>query len=254
MIKAIARNCGFKPHHLLRAIPDWLRYRRERRTFLAMPGADAMAWGEELPMLGEWRQASGDPGAYFFQDRLVAGWILENAPARHIDVGSRIDGFVGHLSVFRNVDVLDIRPLPFPIPNVNFHQLDLTRPLDGSWLESTDSLSCLHTIEHFGLGRYGDALDPRGHLMGLAQLTRLVAPGGRFYLSTPIGRERVNFNAHRVFSPNTVLSWFGNEWQIERSAVIDDRNHVTQSIGREAFSNTPCETGVGVLCAKKTAP
>jgi hypothetical protein len=68
-----------------------------------------------------------------------------------------------------------------------------------------DSLSCLHAIEHFGLGRYGDPIDPTGHERGIANMALLLKPGGTFYLSTPIGQERVEFNANRVFDPHTII-------------------------------------------------
>src|SRR5690606_12088398 len=103
-------------------------------------------------------------------DQTVARWIHVACPVRHIDVGSRLDGFIGSLSVFREVEVIDIRPQPMAVANVKFQQLDLMEPLPDVWVSCTDSISCLHTIEHFGLGRYGDPIDPTGHLRGLEQL------------------------------------------------------------------------------------
>jgi SAM-dependent methyltransferase len=163
-----------------------------------MSDADAPRWGRELPILTEWDESSGSLGAYFHQDGLVARWVFEECPLRHVDVGSRIDGFIGHLAVFREVEVLDIRPQQQAVRNVVFHQLDLMEPLPDAWVECADSLSCLHTIEHFGLGRYGDSIDPKGHLKGLEQLKRMVKPGGRLYLSTPIGANRGRVVRHRL--------------------------------------------------------
>ena len=184
-------------------------------------------------MLTEWHDNAGSLGAYFHQDQTVARWIYEAAPQRHVDVGSRIDGFIGSVSVFRNVDVIDIRPLAEPVQNVTFHQLDLMQELPDEWMTCTDSLSCLHTIEHFGLGRYGDPIDPDGYLKGLAQLKRMVKPGGCLYLSTPAGRERIEFNAHRIFSAKTILSWFQEGWNLERGAVL--RNDSQLSLADETF-------------------
>lgn len=216
-----------------------------------MAGAEGPRWGRELPMLTEWDESSGSLGGYFFQDQLVARWIHDAKPVRHVDVGSRLDGFIGSLSVFREVEVIDIRPQPVPVPNVRFHQLDLMNELPGEWLAATDSLSCLHTIEHFGLGRYGDPIDPNGHLKGLDQLKRMVAPGGIIYLSTPIGQERIEFNAHRVFAPETVLGWFGDEWQIERCAVIDDMKQVTEGADADVLKAFRGSLGVGIVAARK---
>jgi SAM-dependent methyltransferase len=207
-------------------------------------------------MLTEWEETSGSLGAYFHQDLAVAKWIHDDAPIRHVDVGSRLDGFIGNLACFRNVDVIDIRPAPADIPGVRFHQLDLMAELPEKWIECTDSLSCLHTIEHFGLGRYGDAIDPKGHHRGLAQLKRMVAPGGTLYLSTPIGPQRVEFNAHRIFAARTLIDWFGNGWMIEKFAVIDDDNQLHETVdwqGPELANHFGCRTGVGIVVARRTA-
>lgn len=251
MLRAVLRNAGIRPHHLLSAVRSWRRYVRERAEFRAAANSAQMPWGDELPMLTEWDETAGSLGAYFFQDQLVARWVHADAPRRHVDVGSRLDGFIGSLSVFREVEVIDIRPAPATIPGVRFQQLDLMKKLPDAWLESTDSLSCLHTIEHFGLGRYGDPIDPLGHLKGLEQLKRMVAPGGMFYLSTPIGSERVEFNAHRIFSPKTLLGWFDEGWLIEKCAVIDDSDHIDESEDSRLLENFHGHRGVGIVAARK---
>ena len=38
-------------------------------------------------------------------------------------------------------------------------------------------VSCLHTLEHIGLGRYGDPIDPDGRIKGLSSFASLVKPG-----------------------------------------------------------------------------
>ena len=251
MLHAILRNAGIRPDRIMRAIRDWPRYASDRSAFRSMAGADAIPWGRELPILGERDEASGSLGAYFHQDLAVARWIHEANPIRHVDVGSRLDGFIGSLAVFREVEVIDIRPQTEAVRNVKFHQLDLMSPLPQEWIECTDSLSCLHTIEHFGLGRYGDPLDPEGHLKGLEQLKSMVAPGGTLYLSTQIGCERIEFNAHRVFAPSTMLSWFSSNWTIKRCTVIDDACSVFTGEGAEVLLDARCQTGVGIVAAVK---
>ena len=237
------------------ALAGFGRYFRDRRAFLRVKGDD-FAWGAGNPVLGEWSDSSGSLGAYFHQDLLVARWIYEAQPQRHVDVGSRLDGFIGHLAVFREVEVLDIRAQHERVPHVVFRQLDLMRDLPPEWVAATDSLSCLHTIEHFGLGRYGDAIDPDGYRKGLEQLKRMVAPGGMLYLSTPMGPQRVEFNAHRVFSAETILGWFGEGWEIEKFAVIDDADVVMENPGRteEAVrGDFGCKLGVGIVAARRVA-
>ena len=68
-----------------------------------------------------------------------------------------------------------------------------------------DSLSCLHALEHFGLGRYGDPVDPGGFEHGFVNMAALLKENGVFYLSVPIGIDRVEFNANRVFDPRSIV-------------------------------------------------
>jgi SAM-dependent methyltransferase len=63
----------------------------------------------------------------------------------------------------------------------------------------------MHVIEHVGLGRYGDTLDANGDLKALAELRRVLAPGGSLLVVVPIGKPRVCFNAHRVYAFDDVL-------------------------------------------------
>ena len=250
MLRAVCKNIGLNPRRIPGVLHGYLRYRSQRRAFRLLDGAGSLAWGRELPILTEWNESSGHLGGYFHQDLTVARWIRDAAPSRHVDVGSRIDGFVGNLAVFRPVEVIDIRPQQARIDGVTFHRLDLMKPLSEAWIGSADSLSCLHTIEHFGLGRYGDPLDPLGHLKGLQQLKQIVRPGGVIYLSTPIGIERLEFNAHRVFAPSTLLGWFCDGWRIERSAVVHDET-VRSSDGGIAVEEFTGDHGIGIVAARR---
>jgi hypothetical protein len=36
-------------------------------------------------------------------------------------------------------------------------------------------------------------------------MAQMLQPRGVFYLSVPIGEERVEFNGHRIFAPSTIL-------------------------------------------------
>ncbi len=158
-----------------------------------------------LPTLSDKYSASGTAsGHYFHQDLWAARLIHLHAPARHIDVGSRIDGFIAHLLCFRAVEVLDIRALVSNVKGLTFRQADMMSD-EPLLIEPAPSVSCLHALEHFGLGRYGDPLRPSGWRTGLLRLSELVAPGGRLYLGVPIGEPAVEFNAQRIFHPQYIL-------------------------------------------------
>ena len=161
---------------------------------------------EFLPCLGDWKEQGGAvDNEYFWQDLYVARAIHAANPTRHVDVGSRVDGFVAHVASFREIEILDIRPIHTQVPGVRFRQADITN-LPADLVHYCDSLSCLHALEHFGLGRYGDPIDAHGHEKGLRNLAAIIRPGGVLYLGVPVGRERVQFNGGRVFSPENVIA------------------------------------------------
>lgn len=157
------------------------------------------------PCLHDSKEEGGTAkGEYFWQDLYIARKIFLARPERHVDIGSRFDGFVAHVASYREIEVIDIRPIQAVIPGVTFRRMDMMS--GGQALQNyCDSVSCLHALEHFGLGRYGDPLDAEGHVKGLRNLVRLLKLSGRLYLSVPIGVERVEFNANRVFCPEQLL-------------------------------------------------
>ena len=106
------------------------------------------------------------------------------------------------------------------MPGLSFLQSDATR-LANIADDSIESLSTLHAIEHFGLGRYGDPIDPGACFAAMRSLARVLKPGGRLYFSVPIGVERLEFNAHRVFSPRTVLEQFKSLRLVSFAGVND---------------------------------
>ena len=161
---------------------------------------------ELVPCLHDWYEEGGaTKNEYFWQDLQVARKIFAAKPEKHVDIGSRVDGFVAHVASFREIEVFDIRPITTSIPGVTFTQADLMSPAVDI-IEYCDSLSCLHALEHFGLGRYGDPIDQKGYESGISNMARILRSGGTFYLSVPVGVERVEFNAQQVFNPNTIVS------------------------------------------------
>lgn len=232
----------------LRALP---RYRREYRELRRqLHGRTDFPFGKRYPMLHDRTDESGmASGAYFHQDLLVARRIHQRNPAKHVDVGSRVDGFVAHVASFRRIEVLDVRPANASVPNVVFTQCDLMEEhpeLD----EYTDSLSCLHAIEHFGLGRYGDRIDADGHLRGLRNLTRMLQPGGILYLSAPIGPQRIEFNAHRVFGVGYLVALLSENFDVAAFSYVDDAGSLQEDTALTAMDigrNFGCTYGCGIF-------
>lgn len=75
-------------------------------------------------------------------------------------------------------------------------------------------------MEHFGLGRYGDTIDPDAHIKALKAFQRVLKPGGKLYLSVPVGKtNKICFNAHRIYRPQTIISILDLMQVIEMSYV-----------------------------------
>ena len=206
--------------------------------------------GKWFPILNERYAESGTmSGHYFHQDLLVAKRIFQNKPAKHVDVGSRIDGFVAHVASFRDIEVFDIRALSSKISNIKFVQADFMN-LNPALINYADSISCLHAIEHFGLGRYGDPIDAYGHVNGLNSIFDVLKKGGKFYFSTPIGQQRVEFNAHRVFSIDYLLGLFDGKYRIDAFSFVDDRGDLHENAElrpEEIAKNFGCSYGCGIF-------
>lgn len=205
-------------------------YYSQRREFIAKGGKV----DKPHPILYDFAdQAGSASGHYFHQDLLVASLIHEAKPARHIDIGSRVDGFVAHVASYRPIEIMDVRPLQSTgHKNILFLQADLMQE-NNAPTEITDSLSCLHTIEHFGLGRYTDPLMPDGHQRGFRNLLRMLKPGGLLYISFPIAaKTQVCFNAHRIFAPREILEWptGGCRLELLRFDYVDDKGSLHQDV------------------------
>ena len=188
-------------------------------------------------------------GAYYWQDFYVAQRIFKNKPDRHIDVGSSVSGFITHVACFRQIEVLDIRPLEQKIPNVLFKQCDIMKK-EGLQAGITDSISSLHALEHFGLGRYGDPICYDGYLIGFDNITYLLKPGGKFYFSVPLGQQRIEFHAHRIFSLSYLLDIVSRNFTIDCFSYVDDQGDffpevaITQTL---QDSNCNCYIGCAIF-------
>jgi SAM-dependent methyltransferase len=234
----------------LKKFPTFLREYAEIRGQAEKMGKD-FPFAKLYPCLEERDEESGAVAEhYFLQDLLVAQKIFKmNRPSRHVDIGSRIDGFVGHVASFREVEVFDVRGQNLDIANIHFTRADLTAA-DFSFVDYCDSLSCLHAMEHFGLGRYGDRLNYRGHLVGWDNMFRMLKQGGKFYFSVPIGEQRIEFNAHRVFAVAYLLRLMEGRYEIDSFSYINDENRlITNAVldEKSVVNNFGCHYGCGIF-------
>jgi hypothetical protein len=190
---------------------EWRAYRRR--------SGERVAAADLYPcLMDRTAQTPFDPH-YFYQGAWIARKLAEQRPAAHVDIASSVLT-VSVLSAFVPTTFIDFRPLPVNLTNLQTRAGDIMRlPFAEGEL---CSLSCLHVIEHIGLGRYGDPLDPDGLRKAASELKRVVARNGRLYLSTPVGRERVCFNAHRISSPGSLIALFDG-FDLASFGLVDDQ-------------------------------
>lgn len=253
------RDAGIDPRKTMTWLKAQETYRANRRTFKSHMATSVTGqhflWGDAFPCYEDRQASAGETtGHYFHQDLLVAQEIFRRNPHRHIDVGSSVYGFVSHVAAFRLIEVVDIRPLHSEVDNIAFVQADL---MAGEAVESlsADSVSCLHTLEHLGLGRYGDPIDVDGWLHGLRNLCRMTEPGGMLYLSVPISCvPRVEFDAHRVFQPLQITEALPDEMSVERFAYVDDKGDLHANVDwldKSVSSGLNLDYGCGIWFVRK---
>lgn len=182
------------------------------------------------PMIGDKYADAGTVNNYFWQDLWAARLIHKQMPKEHYDIGSRLDGFIAHVLSFGiPVKMIDIRPFPTEIEGLDTVVDDATT-LSQFEDNSIDSLSALCSLEHFGLGRYGDPINPEACFICFKAIERKLKIGGHLYISVPVGRERVEFNAHRVFYAQTIVDCFEKlnlvEFAYAAKGVLEEGNEL----------------------------
>lgn len=185
VINRLARRAGF-----YRAFRDF-------KTQLTTARGFEMSWAERWECHDDATAQTTFDHHYVFHTAWAARQLFRLKPALHYDISSSLY-FVAIASAFVPIRFYDYRPAPLGLDNLSCDSADLLKlPFaDGSLA----SLSSMHVVEHVGLGRYGDPVDPDGDLKAFAELQRVVAPGGSLLMVVPVGKPRIQFNAHRIYS------------------------------------------------------
>jgi SAM-dependent methyltransferase len=157
---------------------------------------------------------------YVYHPAWAARVIAKIAPKVHVDLSSSLN-FCTILSAFIPVEFYDYRPALLKLSNLSSRHADINRlPFDN---ESIESLSCMHVIEHIGLGRYGDPIDYDADMKAFSELTRVVKRGGNLLLVVPVGKPRIEYNAHRIYKATQIIESLPEFDLIEFSLIPDDK-------------------------------
>lgn len=228
---------GKRKQGMSRLSKPWrmIRFAREFRQFAAnhrreRPGLP-LRWRDRWPRLNDRTEHLPLDAHYIYHTAWAARILAATRPARHVDISS-LAYFSSLCSAFVPIEFYDYRPAEIHLPNLKCGAADLCRlPFADRALAS---VSCMHTIEHIGLGRYGDPLDAMGDLRALSELQRVVAPGGALLVVVPVGRPRVQYNAHRIYDPQAIQDALGELKLTSWSLLKDDaRGGLVENPARE---------------------
>ncbi|WP_197525915.1 DUF268 domain-containing protein [Methanocella paludicola] len=118
----------------------------------------------------------------------------------------------------------DYRPAEIILTGLSADRADLLAlPFDDM---SIKSISCMHTVEHIGLGRYGDLINPMGDLKAISELKRILAQDGSLLFVVPIGKPKIAFNAHRIYSYEQIMGYFSDLTLEEYALIPDNQNDI----------------------------
>lgn len=194
---------------------DYLRFRRRKDERFALRMRDT------YPCLKDKTISTGFDRHYVYFTAWAARNVAKMRPEKHVDISSSLY-FAGIVSAFVPVDFYDYRPADLQLSNLESKTADLTGlPFDDN---SISSLSSMHVVEHIGLGRYGDPLDPEGDIKAAKELSRVLAPGGKLLFVVPMGAEsRIEYHAHRIYSYETALSLFP-DLKLEEFTLVPEKS------------------------------
>lgn len=227
------------------------RYLRDWVLFARSKGAEPMRFSDSYPCLADWTSSTPFDPHYYYQGAWLARRLAARRPQGvHVDVGSSVLT-VSVLSAFIDVAFVDRRPLESNLSGLHSLAADINQLPFAP--RSVDSLSCLHVIEHIGLGRYGDPVAGQDCIRAAQALSALIAPGGRLYLSTPVGRERICFNAHRVFDPKSIIAMMDG-LLLEEFSLVDDSGRLHEFAPLESASQYDYGCGLFVFACTLEEP
>jgi hypothetical protein len=175
-------------------------------------------WEDRHPCLDDATVLTGFDRHYIYHPAWAARVLAKTRPESHVDIASTLH-FCSIVSAFIPVEFFDFRPAPLRLSGLASNSANVT---DLDWpADSVQSISCMHVLEHIGLGRYGDPIDPDGDFKAIRELMRVLKPGGDLLAVVPVGRSRICYNAHRIYDSKEFIGYFPGLELVEFSLIPD---------------------------------
>ncbi len=205
---------------LIFSIPNYLMFFVDVIKYNRKDSKHSVKFRNIYPCIYDKTKFTGFDRHYIYHPAWAARILKETNPDIHVDISSSLH-FCSIVSAFIPVKFYDFRPAKLELSNLLSEHADLTHLPFAS--NSIQSLSCMHTIEHIGLGRYGDPIDPDGDIKAINELKRVLAVNGNLLFVVPIGKTTIMYNAHRIYSYDQIMEYFKDFRLLDFSLVPDDK-------------------------------
>ncbi len=202
------------------SVPNYFGFFRDMIKYNRKDSKHSVKFRNIYPLIHDKTKSVPFEEHYIYHPAWAARILNKTKPAIHIDIASSIH-FCSIVSAFIPIKYYDLRPANLELSNLSSEQADLINlPFATS---SIQSLSCMHTVEHIGLGRYGDIIDPGGDIKAINELKRVLAEGGNLLFVVPVGKPKIMYNAHRIYSYDQVIEYFKEFSLLDFSLGPDDK-------------------------------
>jgi hypothetical protein len=142
---------------------------------------------------------------------------IENLPGKSVAVIGSLDPWIECICM--NNGIKDVTTVEYNPPVCTHPDLKIMSYNDFVVSDKKyDIIISYSSIEHSGLGRYGDPIDPNGDLKAMDQMVEKLNADGHMLLGIPIGKDSIVWNAHRVYGRKrlklllkdvTLVDWIG---------------------------------------------
>ncbi len=252
-IKVILKIIGLKKLILgLKSIGRYVNffkdYKKFKQSFFSKTRDMKLEFSDLYPCIHDKTANTPFDSHYIFHTAWAVRKLRELGPKEHYDISSSLF-FISIASAFVKIKFFDYRPADLKLSNLTSEHADLVNLPFGD--NSIESLSCMHVVEHIGLGRYGDPIDADGDLKAIDEIKRIIAINGDLLFVVPIGQSRVMYNAHRIYSYDNILKYFNGFKLVEFSLIPDDNKGKNIIFNATKVQSDIQEYGCGLFHFKK---
>jgi hypothetical protein len=159
----------------------------------------------------------------------AALWILKAIEKYNINnkkvavIGTLVPWIEAILLNFNNI----VTTVEYNVPEVEYNNLNAISYWD--FQKTSNMYDCIITyssVEHSGLGRYGDPLDPNGDIKTMQDIHKNLITNGILIWGAPVGHDALVWNAHRIYGKIRMPVLFNGfrelEWiDVDKNSILN---------------------------------